>query len=210
MQSISLQPRVIDCVYIAVSCVAGVWQGWCFTYGKDNALVIFVMSLPFASASYAHASLLSTINGVAARPDWKRMLVLWSGMPLSLAVGSLTILAETGVMYVAGFGIVDLPFDPLRLLIGEAAACLAWATCLLVWSRQTGFRVARKQLLAFFSALFAGVPAAYGLSSLILRSFHKDVHFLLTSIVATTISAMILVFLRSKAHEAGMKSIAAV
>jgi len=131
------------------------------------------------------------------------MLVLWAGMPLSLVVASLTILTETGMMYAAGLGIDNLPFYDLRLLIGEGGACLMWATCLLVWSRQPGLRLSRSRLLAVFAILFAGVLFAYGLSYLIRRSFHKDLFILLTSIVVTTISALILVFLRRKAKEVG-------
>jgi len=142
------------------------------------------------------------------------MLVLWAGMPLSLVVGSLAILAETGIMYAAGFGIDNLPFDDLRLLVGEGAACLVWATCLLVWSRQPGLRLSRNRLLALSATLFAGVLSVRGLSILILKGFHKQIHLemylLLTSIVATTISALILVFLRSKGQELGSKDISAV
>jgi hypothetical protein len=210
MLSSSVQPRAIDCSYILLCSAAGLLQAWCFTYGRDNLLVAIGMSLPFALASYTRALWLSKIRTVEARPNWKGILVLWAGMPLSLVVGALTILAETGVMVIAGFKIDDLPFYALRLLIGEAAACLAWAACLLVWSRQTGVCVSRKRLLASFSTLFAGVLAAYGLSGVILRSLHRNVYFPLTSVVATTISALILVFLRSKAQEAGTRSIAAV
>lgn len=190
--------------------MAGVWQSWCFNYGADSLFVFMGMSLPFALASYAHASLLSKISTVESRPDWKRMLILWAGMPLSLAVGASTILAETGVLYVTGFGMANLPFYSLRLVIGEAAACLAWAICLLGWSRKTGFRLSRRQLLGSFSALFAGVLVASGLSTPILRSFHKNIHFLLISVFTTTISALILVFLRGEAQKAGTRSIAAV
>jgi hypothetical protein len=82
-----------------------------------------LMSLPFAVAPYGHAAFLSTTSAVAERPDWKRILVLWAGMPLSLVVGSLTILGKTRFMYTVGFGTDNLPFDSVRLLIGEGAAC---------------------------------------------------------------------------------------
>jgi hypothetical protein len=209
MQSGSLQPRVVDCIYVAVSCGAGVWQSWCFNYGADNLFVFIGMSLPFALASYAYALLFGQISPLEAPPSWKRMLVLWAGMPLSLAIGALTILAETGVMVVVGFRVDNLPLYSLRLLVGEAAACLAWAACLLIWSRKTGFGLSRKHLLESSSALFGGVLVAYGLSTPILRSFHKDIYFLLTSVLTTTISALILIFPRAKEQEGGTKSIAA-
>jgi hypothetical protein len=71
-------------------------------------------------------------------------------------------------MYAAGFGIENLHFDSLRLVNGEGAACLAWATCLLVWSRRPGLHLSRSRLLAFSAALFAGVLFAHRLSKLIL------------------------------------------
>ena len=129
------------------------------------------------------------------------MLVLWAGMPLSLMVGALTILAETRIMYAAGFGMDNLPFYSLRLAVGEAAGCVAWTICLVAWSRQPGLVLSRNRILALFATLFVGVLSAHELSSLILKSFHRDVYVLLTSTVATTASALILVFLGSDAHE---------
>lgn len=203
-----MQLKSADYIYILLSCIAGVWQAWCFNYGTNNLIVFIViaMSLPFAFASYIHASLRSATGNIAERPGLKRIFVLWAGMPLSLVAFSLTVLAETGIMYASGFGIVDLPFDNLRLLIGEGAASFVWAICLLVWGRQSGLRLSRNLLLAIFATLFAGVLFANGLAYLILRISHKDIYVYLESTVVTTISALILVFLRNKAMERGANS----
>lgn len=192
------QVKPADYIYILFSCIAGIWQAWCFTYGSNDLLVFLVigMSLPFAVASYIHAALLNTASDIAERPDWKGVIVLWAGMPLSLIVSSVIMFAETGILYAAGFGTIDLPFDSLRILIGEASACLVWAACLLLWFRQQGIRPSRKRLLAHFAALFTGVLTADGLSSLVVRYLHKDVYFLLASLVVTVLSALIVVFTR--------------
>ena len=206
-----MQLKSVDYIYILVSCIAGVWQAWCFNYGTNNLILLIVvaMSLPFAFASYIHASLRCATDNIAERTGWKRMFILWAGMPLSLVAFSLTALAETGIMYASGFGIVDLPFDSLRLLIGEGVASLAWAICLLIWGRQSGQRLSRNLLLATFAALFAGVLFANGLAYLILKTSHRDLYVYLESTVATTISAFILVFLRNKtAERAGNSDIA--
>ncbi len=194
-------PQFIDYIYVLSSCLAGWWQAWCFNYGRDSVLIPIVMSLPFALASYAHGAFLNRTSNVADRADWRRALVLWGGMPLSLVVGALTILAETGIMYGAGFGIVNLPFENLRLLIGEGAACLVWAICLWVWSRRPSLRSSRNSFFAIYAVLCAGVLSAAGLTELILRAFHKDLFIFLTSTIATTLSALILVFLRDKPLE---------
>jgi hypothetical protein len=101
-------------------------------------------------------------------------------------------------MQAAGYGIDNLPFYDVRLLIGEAAACLAWAACLLVWSSRPLRNFSKKNLLVIWAALFAIVLSAYGGSKLVLANFHKDVYFLLTSITATLLSALILVLLKNK------------
>jgi len=196
-----------DLIYVVLSSVAGVWEWWCADYGRDNLITVslfILMSLPFALMSYVYGSQHGRSGGLAVRSDWKRILVLWAGMPLALAVGSLAILAQTGILYAVGFGPVNLPLDTLRLVIGEGAACLAWAICLLAWSCGLGSCWSRSRLLASFTILFAAVLSANGVSNLVLKTFHKDIYLLLTSVVATAISAVILVFLRSKATERGL------
>jgi|HubBroStandDraft_2_1064218.scaffolds.fasta_scaffold87128_2 hypothetical protein len=126
--------RSADYLYILFTCIAGIWQSWCFTYGSDRFLlvILILMGFPFALASYVHAWFLSTTRTVVERPDWMRILILWAGKPLCIVVASLTVFAETRIMVAIGFGIMDLPFYDLRLLVGEGAACLAWAGCLLI------------------------------------------------------------------------------
>jgi hypothetical protein len=197
----SMQLKLVDYIYVLFCCIAaGPWQFWCFSYGRDNVFVFIGMSMPFALASYAYASLAGT-NGVAAdRPDWKRILILWAGMPLSLVVFALMNLAELGIMHAVGFGTVDLPFFKFRLLVGEGTACLAWTVCLLLWSRRPGFHMSRNRFFTIFAILFVGVIFAYEISNPINKSFHRDIYLLLTSIVVTAISALILVFLRNRAE----------
>ena len=195
----------IDYGYVSLACISGVWQAWCFNYGSNKLLVPVVigMSLPFALASYAHASFRRRAKSVAECPDWKRMIILWAGMSLSLASFSVVSLAETGLMYAFGFGVVDLPYYSFRLLIGEGAACLVWAICLLMWSRQTGSNFPRNRLPATFVILFFGVLFASGLAYLTLKLFNRDFYVYFESVVVTTISAFIVIFPESKATESG-------
>lgn len=194
-----------DYTYILFSCIAGLWQGWCFTYGSNRLLVLVAigMSLPFALATYAYALFLNRATSIAERPDWKRMLILWAGMPFSLVCSSLMSMAETRLMYVFGYGTVDLPFYDIRLLIAEGAACLAWAACLLVWSRRSGAGAVRNRFLAAFAVLFVGVIMADGLAYLALRLLNRDLYFYLESVVTTIISALILIFVENKAAKPG-------
>jgi hypothetical protein len=117
-------------------------------------------------------------------------------MPSSLVLGALTILVETKTMQVAGLGIDNLPFYNVRILIGEAAACAIWATCLLVWSNQPRLRLLVGDLFVCFAVLVGGVLSAYGLSTLILRVLHSDVLIYVTSVIGTTVSAVLVVFFR--------------
>lgn len=212
-KSSCLQLNQWDGIYILLSGIVGTWQAWCLNYGSNGLLLAILWSLwslPFALASYVHASLLKKAGIVNERPDWKRMLVLWAGMQFSLVIFSLTVLMETQIMSVLYRTADNLPFYGLSLLIGEAAACLAWAVCLLVWSRRPVLRRSGNRLLALFAALFAGVLIAAGLATLIRRSFQKDFYFLLTSVVATMISALILVLLRGKTQEVNNRNIGTV
>lgn len=144
------------------------------------------MGLPFALASYVHASALSRIL-----PDWKRVTVLWLGMPLSMLAAALLMLTETGAMYAAGLGVNDLPFLTARFLIGESAACLVWAGCLLIWAK----RPFRGHLLSIFAFLYAGVFLSYGLARAVQRWADKDVYLLSVSLIETLISALCLISL---------------
>ena len=184
----------IDYIYFLLSCIAGVWQAWCFDYGRDNALTIMLgafMGLPFALASYIHSSI-----HVAERPDWKRLLILWVGMPLSLVVGALMLLAETGIMRAVGYDMDHLPFYRLRLLIGEAVACSAWAMCLLLWVRYHRRSGSPYRFFVVFATLYAGVLLVNGFSVLVHRSSSR--YFLVASIVETALSAVIVIFTKSK------------
>lgn len=200
-------------LYVLLACIAGVWQAWCFNYGKGDraaAFMLISMGLPFALASHAHASLVNSSVKIAIRPNWKGLLVLWAGMPLSLAAGALTVLAQTGIMYIALHRMNDLPLDSVRLLIGESVACVVWANCLLLWLRQQGLHRSLRQLLALFVALLVGVLVAYGLTVLIIGSSQRDHYWLFTSVVTTAISALSLVVLRTKFQRASSKEVGVV
>jgi hypothetical protein len=193
----------IDYIYFLFSCVAGVWQAWCLNYGADNTLSIILgvtMGLPFAVLSYAHASILSKSSAIDQRPDWKGMLILWIGMPLSIVMGVLTILATTLFLHAAGYGTDDLPFYSLRLSIGEAAACLAWATCLLMSFSSCGASRSRYYLFVFFATLYAGSLVVHGFSAVVPKYSSK--HLLVTSVVETALSARIGIFARGRERRA--------
>jgi len=189
--------------YVLLACIAGLWQAWCFDYGSNRLLVLVAigMSLPFALVTYGYAALLRGGMSVAGRPDWRRMLILWAGMPLSLASFSLVSLAETGLMDAFGLGVVDLPLYNVRLVVGEGAACFVWATCLLLWSRQTGSSVPRNRLLVAFATLFVGVLLASGLAYVALRLFSRDYYVYLESEVTTVISAFVVILAGNNASE---------
>jgi hypothetical protein len=159
------------------------------------------MGVPFGLASYAYA-LLSRTGDIPDRPYWKGVFILAAGMPVSLAVGAviglLSVAVETGIMHIAGFGAEDLPFDTLRVLISEGASCFAWGACLLIWSRQLGYRLSRNYFLALVATLFVGILITQGLSMLIFRDFHKDIYFLLTSVIETGLSAFLVILCLAK------------
>jgi len=191
-----------DGIYLVFSVIAGVWQAWSANYGRNSIVLAVTMSLPFAVGSYAYILFRSTFPPDIKRSDLKGVLILWAGMPLCIVVFTLTELLEVGIMRGIGFGLDNLHFFSLRILIGEGVACLAWAMVLLAWLRQEGLRLPRTHIPRVFATLVAGVLFAYGLSELTLRILHKDIFVFLTSIVVTTISALILVILRSKAQQA--------
>lgn len=112
-------------------------------------------------------------------------------MPLSILAAALLMLTETGAMYAAGLGVNDLPFLTARFLIGESAACVVWAGCLLIWSK-TPFR---SHLLSIFAFLYTGVFLSYGLARAVQRWADKDVYWLSASLIETLISALCLISL---------------
>jgi len=190
-----------DWIYILFASIAGAWQAWCFSYGRNSISLPVLMSLPFALASYAHASLLNKAGIVDEWPDWRRVFVLWGGMPVSIVACFLTILAETQILN-AVYGRADnLPFYDVTVFIGEAAGSVVWAGCLLVWSGQRGLRPSLRRLPTIFATLFASVVSAYGVATLIYRSFHKDSLIVLTSVFITVTSAVMLILLRSKVQQ---------
>ena len=201
-----------DGIYLLFSSVAGVWQAWCANSGSNQFMVlqVILMGVPFALASYAHASLSNRVDSIAERLDWKRALVLWAGMPLCLVVVSLTMFVQAGITHLIGFATDNVRLIYLWIVIGEGAACFFWAECLLIWSRQQAFSTLRRPLLALFAALFPGALCTLGLSELILIGFHKDITILLTSIVMTTISALILVLLQKTTPGTSSKDRSAV
>lgn len=184
--------RTVDYIYVLLSCAAGIWQWWCFTFGRGGLLMsialMMLVSVPFALASHAWALVVSMGRSPRGRPSWRRFLVLWAGMPVSLIVGSLAVAAETGML-----GFRDDPLFPnLRIAVGECMASLAWAACLLGWSH--GLVYSRLKIVRVFAVLLAGVLPVHALSVVILRVFDRDVYLLSTSIVATALSALVLAF----------------
>ena len=198
--------RLADYAYVLLCSTAGVWQWRCFVYGADNIITValaITMSLPFALASWWYARRIGTVS---RWPDWKRMLLLWAGMPLSFAVGSMTAIAAAQVMLFIGVDLGTFPFSFFWIALAEAAACGAWTICLVVWACQPGRRLSRKRLLVLFAALFGGVLSTHALTTILNIMFHHDIYFLSTSVVATTISAMMLIFLSNNPQESGSPS----
>jgi len=175
--------KSVDYIYVLLSSVSGIWQAWCLNYPSNSLLLAILWSLPFALASYAHASLLKKAGIVNERPDWKRVLVLWAGMQLSLVIFSLTGLLETQIMRAFYPGADNFPFLHLRIFIAEGAASIAWACCLLVWSGRPSLRVFLRSLPAPSAILFASALSAYGLATIVRRAFHIDMLLVLTSTV---------------------------
>jgi hypothetical protein len=188
-----------DFFYVVLSGAAGIWQGWCFSYGTNSflGLIVMTMSLPFVALSFIY-SLGNPAARIVEPPNWKRVLILWVGMPASLLAFALTVLAETGIIYLLGLARVNPAFGGLRLLIGEAAGCFVWAICLLAWARKGKPILSRNLLFAIVASLFLGVLLANGLNFLVLKSFHKDLYVYLVSAVTTMISAFTLVRLSGK------------
>jgi hypothetical protein len=185
-----------DYFYVFLSCFTGVWQAWCANYGRNSIFLALVMSLPFALTSYGHAWLLNKTGVVEERPNWKRMIALWVGMPLSFMVGSLTILIETRILYAAGFR-TNPPFHDLRLLIGEGAACVAWTACILLFLGNHSLSPSRSRLLILSGVLYAGVLLAYGFAFLVRGYFRNDVYLISLSVLETALSALIVVLTRA-------------
>ena len=182
----NMRLRLGDYAYLLASCAAAVWQAWCFNSSKTVWLIV-PMGLPFALATYAHAF---SLNG--SRPSWRRIVVLWGGMPLSMLAAALLMAAETGGMYVAGFGVDDLPFLITRFLIGMSAGCLLWTGCLIVWCQ----RPRHNRFLIIFVFLYAGVLLSYGVYRILQRLGAEKTNYLfLLSIIETVISAACLILL---------------
>jgi len=171
-----------DYAYLAACCVAALWQSWCFE--SSNVWLVVPVGLPFALAAYIHASILDR-----ASPNWKRVMVLWAGMPLSTLAAALLAAGETGAMYAAGLGVDDLPFLISRFLIAESAACAVWAGCLLFWSNKPF----RSEFLLIFTFLYAGVFLSYGISLAVQKRASKDTYLLSVSLIETLISALCIV-----------------
>src|SRR5438045_1678328 len=109
-------------------------------------------------------------------------------------------LAWTGRIDSDRLGVHHLPFDSVRLMVGEAAACLAWGACLLVFVAE-GEPSRRPRFLIFFLGLLTSILCAHGLSTAIKAINHKDVYFIVTSILATATSAISVVLLGKGALE---------
>jgi hypothetical protein len=174
-----------DYIYLLACCAAAIWQAWCFDSYK-TAWLIVPLGLPFALASYVHAFALDR-----TLPDWRRAIVLWVGMPVSVFAAGLAMAVETGGMYAAGLGLDNLPFSTVRFLIGESVACLVWAGCLLLWCK----RPLRNRFLVVFAFLYAGVCLSYGLARALQSAGSANIYFLLVSIIETLISAVCLILL---------------
>jgi hypothetical protein len=91
--------KFVDYGYIALCCVAGIWQAWCFNYGPVT--IVVAMGLPFALMTYSYASFVVRCRGIADRPHLKVIFFIPIGMLFSLAIGALagaiTVALETTI-----------------------------------------------------------------------------------------------------------------
>jgi hypothetical protein len=198
----------VDCVYLLSCCLAGVWQAWCFNYGRDDVFtltLILLMGLPFAISSYAREVFRNRASTAASRPKWSSVFILWAGMPLSLALGALCVGLTTTVRHVLGLAATHPRFDA-PLLVGEGAACMAWAEALQVWCQRLGLWGSKSGVVLNFSLLFAGALTAQSLSILVFKSSHKDIYWFLESTVVTTISGMVLLLRTSDVCQVQLKA----
>jgi hypothetical protein len=191
--------KPIQFCYILLSCIAGLWQAWCIAYGKDDYVAVILgmtLGLPFALLSYLYTRSQHNYpeNG---RSNWKDFIVLWLGMPLSLLVGTLAIVVETRIMLASGFKLDALPHYTVRLLIGEAIGCLAWATCLVLCYRRYASR--RLRLLTVFGILFVAVLVSHFLATAIREITALDLYFPLISIFLMLVSAITVIFSTNEA-----------
>ena len=109
-----------------------------------------------------------------------------------MLAAALLMAAETGAMYVAGFGVNDLPFLNTRFLIGMSAGCLLWTGCLIVWCQ----RPRHNRFFMIFVFLYAGVLLSYGVYRILQRlGAEKTNYSFLVSIIETVISAACLILL---------------
>jgi hypothetical protein len=184
----------VDLVYILLSGFAGIWEAWCFNYGRDDLVLIAVVvlqGLPFALLSSAHDRVAHPAVGRAdAAPRWKRMLALWAGMPLSFLSGALSAGVTTVIVYAIAHP-TDFP-SYIPFCIGVAVACFAWTCCIRMWLIRPGMRLLGGSFFTACLVLIAGTVVAYGLSALILRTLHKDLWWSLTGVVITAATAAII------------------
>ena len=189
--------KAADYAYFIAACGAGVWQAWCLNYSGDDILSIFLVlsfSVSFAVASYGY---LSAFRGTEARdtqPPWKPILVLWAGMPLSVVLASLSMLATLELSRAVGFGADNnVPLVYLVIAMGEGVACLAWAKCLQIFCRQVGSGELPGRFRTVFVSLFLSVLLAEGLIRLAPSYPSPEMYFGSISVLATATSAIILV-----------------
>jgi len=186
-----------DYVFLMAACGAGMWQAWCISYPRDDIFSIFlVMSfgVPFAVASYGYLSAFSGTGARDTRPPWKPILVLWAGMPPSVVLASLSMLATSQVSRAVGFRIDNnIPFAYFVIAMGESVACLAWAKCLQIFCRQIGLGELHGRLKAVFVSLFVSVLLAEGLLKLSPSYPSQRISLGCISVLATITSATILV-----------------
>lgn len=190
-----------DYTYILLSGFAGVWEAWCCNSGNDKllAVALMLMGFPFAALTYAHQKF--TFHGevtVSAARSWRRLVVLWAGIPLSLFCGAWCAGATTALIYAIAHPTNFPGYIPLS--VAYACAGLAWTCCIRIWLPPPDSPLFSKGTLGVYLIVMAGILVGLALTESISAAFHKDLFWQVEGILLTALSAGIIAVFSRRSH----------